>query len=788
MMSYSRFEESKNDRTFAFLPTAGPSSLQDDEVITPSNQKSAVNNVEHKLGHHSKKGEGAPFTKHAKSYFYVLGLTLLILAIGGAILFLTGKGSCSMKFLSKGNNGFSTYGGNIRNHIPCTSSYCIKLAGARLSYMSHDAEPCKNWYSYSCGGFIEKHDIPTNKNTFSISQIASNEAQRQISDTYNENRTVTDYYSLEDVMFHHCLDSDGRAANGSSEMVEFIRKKTPELLFNRSEILQLKDDNVSKANFLGRLTNIGLLLGVTFKTDLSHYSVNPRHFMTWDGALDPFMVNQNTSVILQRAEEIFGLNDGNIDLRVKNISNYGSLLESAISLLHPNLTLEEIQKDYFPVKDFISASDSLSPLQWNDSTRTLMYSPDYFKEIMSFDYQVMIDAARIAALKFFAKTLSDDLQVLLLGTTVYSGNRIACMKNIEAVTELRYLHRVLDTDLLKTVDDLVKDLKSQFHFRILHSTMNLQPRKEALSKLASLIPRIGHPSWMNSLESIVQGLNKRIGSIDEYKNKSLAAIHAALAVNKLRYTLSKINHKKWDRLDDWAEPIYEVNAYYNPLYNEIVIPHAIMTHPYVETPPPNASPKESIIAHAFLFGGLGTVISHEISHAFDNKGIFWDSNGTISPWLSPPSKDFNDSMNCLEKQYSTYNVTLKELNHGYEDDEVIPLDGLLEISENMADNEGVKLASASFMSSVNSSLLLLFSTPLVGLNLDLSQLFYLAYSQTWCTLYKPDALVDVVTFDPHAPGKWRAEGPLRNAGMFAFSYNCKRHDWMSPVDSCSSWF
>ncbi|KAF8820338.1 peptidase family M13 protein [Cardiosporidium cionae] len=795
-MELPRDTHRREDSTAVFLRSAGPFSARESNVqsapfdgihnheILSEHRGAAVDSLELEAPNKSARmplfgnGKGKSYGRRLSPSvlsLVVFGVLILLLAGGGLIYLALNQGSCVTPNLNRGKNGFSTYGGNLGKDIPCMSAYCAGLAGRRLSNMSPKGNSCNKWYPYACGGFIANNDIPAGAYSLSAFSVAAEQVNRDIMDTYKNETTVNTYVDLEDALYHACLDKEGRLSSGERELKEYINSVTNMLNLSAQEIKNLNLSTQGKAAFLGSLQNLGINLFIQVEYSIDFSKVNPPFvlaFRSFFGAFDP------TISALSTFDTIFGINSSDIYARLSNLTKTYDLLNSTVF----NSELQSVSN----LPGFASFKNASSPLKNSNVTEsTLVFaSASYFQAVLDTDLAVLIDAARIAVIKAFAFTLSDDHQMSVFGRVKFANDPASCTKNIQPLTEVRYFHRAVDTERVENVHELVLDLKDAFREKIKKYTwMDNSTRSNALDKINGLTPRVGYPKWMNSTASITKQFLDQLGPLVAYQNASFAERVGVLGANVIRYSFSKVGKTKL-QVDEWSFPIYEVNAYYDPVYNEIVVPYAIMTYPFVE-PLKGGSEIEKAISSAFMIAGIGSVLGHELTHGFDNNGAKWAANGTFTPWMSNHSKKtFDAAVSCIEKQYSTYNVTVEELNHGYYDNIVIPLNGTLEAGENIADNGGVALAYSVLKKRISKPMLN-FSA-LSGFSLNLRELFFVAYGQNFCSLYDPRMLLGLL-HDPHAPGKWRSEGPLRNNVDFAETFQCKDNSVMSPKKRCVVW-
>jgi putative endopeptidase len=214
--------------------------------------------------------------------------------------------------------------------------------------------------------------------------------------------------------------------------------------------------------------------------------------------------------------------------------------------------------------------------------------------------------------------------------------------------------------------------------------------------------------------------------------------------------LEKLN-KPVDKTE-WGMAPQTVNAYYNPSYNEIVFPAAILQPPFYDYK----------ADEAVNYGGIGAVIGHEISHGFDDQGSAYNADGNLIDWWTKDDlAKFTSLGNALADQYSA----LEPLPG-------IHVDGKFTLGENIGDLGGVNAAY--------DGLQLYLKNKKVGLidGYTPNQRFFISWSTVWRSKIRDEALKNQVKTDPHSPGIYRAYVPLQNVDSFYQAFDIKEGDGM----------
>ncbi len=266
-----------------------------------------------------------------------------------------------------------------------------------------------------------------------------------------------------------------------------------------------------------------------------------------------------------------------------------------------------------------------------------------------------------------------------------------------------------------------------------------EPTKQAaLAKLDALGTKIGYPDhWRD------------YSRLDISRNSYYANIRAAIAFEAQRQFAKfgrPVDRSEWDMTPQ------TVNAYNNPMRNEIVFPAAQLLPPYFDAAADDAA----------NYGAVGAVMGHEMLHAFDDQGSKFDARGNLSDWWSHEDRAAFDARSAaLVRQFATY-VPVDSLH----------VNGELTLGENIADLGGLLVAYDAFKSTAQGS----SETSIDGLQPD--QRFFLAYAQSWRELERPEQLRRQLQSNEHAPAKYRVNGPLSNVPAFAAAFSCKAGDAM----------
>lgn len=292
--------------------------------------------------------------------------------------------------------------------------------------------------------------------------------------------------------------------------------------------------------------------------------------------------------------------------------------------------------------------------------------------------------------------------------------------------------------------------------------------KEACAELVGYLikafeVRISNLDWMSPVtkEKALEKLSKftvKIGYPDKWKDYSKLTVGNSLFENVRninRWAFEENRSKQGKPVDksEWGMSPQTVNAYYSPLFNEIVFPAAILQAPFYDY-------KADI---AVNFGGIGAVIGHELSHGFDDSGSHYDGNGNLNDWWTEEDKSrFDAATDALVKQFESY--------------EPVPgvfVNGRFTLGENIGDLGGTAVAFEAlnmYLKDKGDPGLIDGYTP--------AQRFFMSWATIWRTKTTDEFVVNQVKTDPHSPAQYRAVGPIINMDAFHEAFDTKEGDKM----------
>src|SRR5690606_32868833 len=299
-----------------------------------------------------------------------------------------------------------------------------------------------------------------------------------------------------------------------------------------------------------------------------------------------------------------------------------------------------------------------------------------------------------------------------------------------------YVKRYFDQEDKERVSELVSNLQKAFEARMTQlDWMSDSTKAKAKEKLYAITKKVGYPDvWREYDVSIDR---------DKYFENVVA-----LRKNAYQYRIKDLN--KAPNKEEWATTPSTVTAYYRSSHNEIVFPAGILQFPYYD--------KES--DDAVNYGGIGMVIGHELTHAFDDNGSQFDKDGNLNNWWTPQDLEkFKAKTQQLIERYDSFTIL-----------DSIQVKGALTIGENTADNGGIAIAYDAFKLTQQGQ----DTVRINGYTPD--ERFFMSLARIWRVKVRDEFMRNYVNTNSHSPALWRVNGPLMNFTPFYETFQLEPTD------------
>jgi putative endopeptidase len=321
----------------------------------------------------------------------------------------------------------------------------------------------------------------------------------------------------------------------------------------------------------------------------------------------------------------------------------------------------------------------------------------------------------------------------------------------EAIGKI-YVDRHFPPNAKQTMDELVVNLVEAYRQSIATiEWMSPATRERALEKLEAFTPKIGYPAKWRDYSALAISADDLIANVraaSEFEfNRQLAKIGSPI-----------------DR-DEWFMTPQTVNAYYNPGFNEIVFPAAILQLPFFGAERDDAA----------NYGAIGAVIGHEIGHGFDDQGSKFDGQGRLTDWWEEADREaFEARTKTLIDQYNELAPAQTPGQH---------VNGALTIGENIGDLGGLGIAWKAYLISLEGA-----EPPVID-GLSGAERFFLSWAQAWQNEARTEEIERRLAIDPHSPPEFRCNQIVRNIDEFYDAFGVEPSDalWLDPGQRVTIW-
>jgi endothelin-converting enzyme/putative endopeptidase len=628
--------------------------------------------------------------------------------------------------------------------------------------LDRKADPCQDFYQFACGGWLGSTTIPSDKSVWSrgfSTVMDKNQAViREVLKSGGGDARLTSYWGA--CMDTAAIDAAGIAplkphlsaiagiTDATSLMKVIARLPMAGAFFDGGADADFKDPNLTVLH----LSQGGIGLperNYYFPEDdegrklLADYEAHVGRMLGmigWDAALAPKVValEKRLAQVSKPPEELRDPNALYHRLDREGLEKLTPKLPWSAwfgALDQPGLkAINVMTPDFFPAVEAIAVE--------GDWQAVKAYLAWHLVHGGSHALTTEVDQADF---EFFGKRL--------MGQQEQPPRWKRCVESVDdAIGDLlgqAYVDKAFPGDSKDKALEMIKDIEAAFEQGLPKlEWMDDNTRKAALQKLRAITNKIGYP--------------------DNWEGYKGLTIGASFFDNAVAVELWKTD----DQLGDVGQPVDKakwymtpptVNAYYNPLNNEIVFPAGILQPPFFSAAYPTA----------MNYGAMGMIMGHEVTHGFDDEGRKFAYDGTLREWWDPAvAERFEERAQCVGKLYSTF-----EPLPG------MPVNGELTMGENIADLGGIRLASRAYRTWLDEN----GGKDATYAGFTPQQLLFVSYAQSWCTLSKDEVVKVRLATDPHSPPKFRVNGPLSQLPAFANAFECAEGTPMHPKETCEVW-
>jgi putative endopeptidase len=646
-----------------------------------------------------------------------------------------------------------------------------KEPGINVSFMNTKISPTEDFFRYVNGTWLDKTEIPSDRNSWgSFNELRQNTDQDALA-ILKEASKNPKYKSDTDqgkaiALFNTILDTVGRNKRGISPLQPYLKKI--DAVKNVADLQKL----LAEMEPQGGLGFFGVYIGADAKnSNVNSVSIAPGTL----GLSDKDYYNSDDKDSKEKREKyqehITRMMQylGESPAKAKESAAQVLALETAMSA--PRLDRVERRdrrKQYNPtaVADLKKATPSVN---WNayftgiglaKVDTVIVTQPRYMEAL-----EKIFAEKKVAEWKSYLRWTVLNKATSQLTTDIENANFDFYGKTLTGALKQRpreemalqvingatgealgklYVEKLFPAEAKVKAQKMIQNMILAYENRINNLPWMSAPTKiKAIEKLKKITIKIGYPDkWKDY--SALQLKNVAEGGTYYDNSKNISKWSFNKSIEKLNQPVDKT---------EWGMSPQTVNAYYNPSYNEIVFPAAILQPPFY-----NYQADEAV-----NYGGIGAVIGHEISHGFDDSGARYNADGNLVDWWTPEDlKQFTALGNDLAAQYSA----LEPLPG-------IHVDGKFTLGENIGDLGGINAAYDGLQLYLKAN-----GNPGLIDGFTPEQRFFISWATVWRTKSRDEAIKSQVKTDPHSPGMYRAYVPIQNVDAFYDAFGIKKGDKM----------
>ncbi|TRY93030.1 hypothetical protein DNTS_009489 [Danionella cerebrum] len=652
---------------------------------------------------------------------------------------------------------------------------CVKrrslLRAARLIQANVDpsVQPCHDFYSFACGGWLRRHGIPEDKLSYGIITAISEQNQEKLQhlllepirrdQPHSAEKKVKDFY-------RSCINIKEIDRLGAGPMMEVIEScggwdlsgAPPTGAGWESGSAPFRPDFNEMLYKTQGVYSTSVFFSLTVSADEKNSSRNT------------IRIDQEGLTLPERTLYL-----GQDEESVKILASYKALMDRLLSMLGaPNATLKSRE-----ILELETKLANISVYEYEEQRKDVsgMYNRITLKQLQkitpSFNWKRLLE-------RIFSESFSDDEEVVLLASeymqtvsniikttskrvlhnymlwrmvaalsehlsTAFRSSISEFSREIDGAEPPPDLHRVCLTHTNKhfgmalgalfvqkhfssasraKVQDMVEDIKHSLDVRLQDlDWMDEETRDAARAKLQHMMVMTGYPDFLLKPELIDEEYAFDVNEKSYFKNILNSIKH------NIKLSVRRI-HREVDK-STWLLPPQALNAYYLPNKNQMVFPAGIL-QPSLYDPE---------FPQSLNYGGIGAIIGHELTHGYDDWGGQYDRHGNLKQWWTEESyRKFQKKTECIVKLYDNFTVYNQRVN------------GRLTLGENIADLGGLKLSY-----------------------------------HNWCMKRRSQSIYLQLLTDKHAPEHYRVIGSVSQFEEFARVFHCPRASAMNPPNKCSVW-
>ncbi|XP_037550251.1 phosphate-regulating neutral endopeptidase PHEX [Nematolebias whitei] len=694
----------------------------------------------------------------------------------------------------------------------CLTPECIEAAGSILSKMDQSVDPCQDFYTFSCGGWLKENPIPEDSSSYGIYPWLRQQVDLKLKELLEAPSDADELQAVTKakILYRSCMNEtilekldakpllktlkqpefrwpvvgDGRGGEYQWSQSQWSLLKTLAEMRNqhsKSVLIRLyvSPDDRNSSHYIIKLDQASLSL--PSKED---YTTNTSSALANRAALLSLMVDM--AVMLGASEKAaqaqmetalaFETKVAHILIPYENRTSEAMYNRYTLSRLQSSLP----QFDWLSfVKAVVEADDDPDRII-SSSEPIIVRTPKYFKDLMKLintteprtvanyvQWRSVFSRITTLSRRFLYRYL--DYARITTGTTSLTPRWDKCVNYVENslayATGRLFVNTHFQEDKKHMMEELIDGVRWAFTDMLKKENdwMDQETKKRAIEKAHAVLAKVGYPEFILNDTYLCEDLQQlEFNEKDYYGNVMQTLTFIAQAdISWLRKSVPR---------SEWFTNPTTVNAFYSSSTNQIRFPAGELQKPFFwgrEYP------------RSLSYGAIGVIVGHELTHGFDNNGRKYDKNGNLDQWWSMSSvAAFTEKTQCMIDQYNDY----------YWEESGLNVRGKRTLAENIADNGGIREAFRAYRRWVDESRGGVEEPLLPGVELSNNQLFFLSYAHVRCNSYRPEAAREQIQNGAHSPPKYRVIGAMSNYKEFQKAFNCPESSVMNRgAQSCRVW-
>uniref|UniRef100_A0A8C7W6J6 Endothelin-converting enzyme 1 n=1 Tax=Oncorhynchus mykiss TaxID=8022 RepID=A0A8C7W6J6_ONCMY len=662
----------------------------------------------------------------------------------------------------------------------CRTEPCIIVASAVIGALDRSVDPCHDFYSFACGGWVRNNPLPEGKSRWGpFSNLW--ERNMAIMKHLLENTTMKGLSKAEEnaqMYYKACMNETKIEELGAQPLQELINQTGGWALTgswdknNFQEVLRTVSANYHCSPFFtvfvstdSKCSNHNIIqvdqsgLGLPSRDYYLNKTANAKvltdgYFLVELGVL--LGGSQETSRSLMQEIVDFETTLANITVPQEERRDeeliYHKIQAKDLATLAPAV-------DWMPY-----LTDVFAPVLLNDSEPVVVYAKDYLQKVSDLiastnksvlnNYMIMKVVRKMVSIldKKFQDAEQRFFEVMYGTKKSCTPRWKLCVSDTDSALGFAlgalFVKATFAEDSKAIAEDMVSEIKWAFEDSLKYvDWMDQGTKKAAREKAEAIYNMVGYPKFIMDPKELDKVFNDFEVVSDLYFQNVMQYYNfsARVTADQLRKTPNR---------DQWSMTPPTVNAYYNPTKNEMVLPAGILQAPFY----------------------MGDCVRTHTPHKHPTNQTYgreYDKDGNLRSWWKNSSVEaFKKQTQCMVEQYSNYSINKEALN------------GKHTLGENIADNGGLKAAYKAYVNWIakNGE-----EATLPALGMTNHQLFFVGFAQVWCSVRTPESSHEGIITDPHSPSRFRVIGTISNSHEFSKHFGCKADAPMNPKHKCKLW-